>query len=269
MTLNILFLGDIMAKSGREAVKKYLPELIKKYDVDFTIANGENMAHGRGVTHGTLKEIYEAGVDAVTLGNHMFDQAEAESVLEMDRKVIRPENFVKVGGKGYRFFEVKGKRICVMNMQGAVFMPQKVTCPFEVSRTFHKEYRLGTDYDALVLDFHGEATAEKLSIGHIWDGRASLVVGTHTHVPTADARIMPKGTAYQTDAGMCGYYESSLGCTFESAVNRFEHSRGGRLEIAGGEGTVCGVFIRVNEKGLASHVESIRMGGVLAEQTSL
>lgn len=269
MTLNILFLGDIMGRPGRKAVEKYLPELQKKYAVDFTIANAENIAHGRGMNHSTLKEMYACGVDAITLGNHMFDQAEWESVMEMDRKVMRPENFVKVGGKGYRFFEVKGKKICVMNMQGAVFMPQKVNCPFETSRAFHKEYRMGADYDALVLDFHAEATAEKLCIGHIWDGRASLVVGTHTHVPTADARIMPKGTAYQTDAGMCGDYESSLGCTFESAVSRFEHSKGGRLEIAGGEGTLCGVFVRVNEKGLAEHVESIRLGGVLEHQNGL
>lgn len=262
----MLFLGDVMGKSGRKVVAKYLPELKAKHKIDFVVANAENAAHGHGMTHSTLKELYDAGVDCATLGNHMFDQrTEYESVLEMDRKVVRPANFIKCGGKGYRFFEVNGKRVCVVNMQGLVWMPQKANCPFEASRAFHKEYRMGVDYDIMLVDFHAETTAETLCFGHIWDGRASLVVGTHTHVPTADARIQPKGTGYQTDAGMCGDYESSLGCTFESALKRFESSAGGRLETSGGEGTMCGVYVEVNDKGLCEKIQSIRLGGVLTE----
>ena len=266
--LKVLFLGDVQAKPGRTVVKELLPDLKAKHNIDFVIANGENLAAGFGMTHSTLKEMYDAGVDCITLGNHMFDQrTEYESVLEMDRKVVRPANFTKdVGGQGFRTFNVGDKKIGVLNLYGSVWMPQKAGCPFEYSRNFVKDYRLGTDYDALIVDFHAEPTAEKQTLGHVWDGYASLFVGTHTHTPTADTRIQPKGTGYQTDAGMCGFYHSSLGATFETSLKRFESSRGGRLESAAGEGTLCGVYVEINDKGLCERIERISLGGVIAQK---
>ena len=269
MTTKILFLGDIFAKPGRLAVQQYLPHLKEDHGIDFVVANAENMAGGWGVTHETLQEIYAAGVNAVTLGNHTWRQKkDIDNILEMDRKVIRPANFTNdTGGKGFRVYKTdNGKRIGVLSLFGHVNMFNKASCPFEYSRSFIKEHRMGDDYDVLMVDFHAEATSEKECLGHVWDGKASLFVGTHTHVPTADTRIQPKGTGYQTDAGMCGYYDSAIGSTFESALKRFETSRGGALQPATGEPTLCGVYAEIDDNGMCSKIQSIRLGGVLQQQ---
>lgn len=268
--MKIIFLGDIAGKSGRKVIAKYLPDICEKHSIDFVVANAENMVAGSGITHETLKEIYSYGVNAVTLGNHMFRQKDIDSILTNDRKVVRPLNFTKdIDGEGYRIFTLdNGKRIAVVNLYGSVWMPNRAHCPFDISRKFFLDYKLGVDYDAMIVDFHAEVASEKQCLGELWDGKASLFVGTHTHTPTSDTRIKPKGTAYQTDAGMCGDYESSLGDTFECSLPRFESSRYTRREVASGEGSLCGVYIEVDdETGLAINVQSFCYGGCLTERT--
>lgn len=268
--IKIIFLGDIAGKTGRDAVAKHLPTLRKEHGLDFVVANAENMAgNGSGITHETLKEIYTAGVDAVTLGNHMFRQKDIETILPSDRRVLRPLNFTKdIQGEGFRVFTLdSGVRIGVVNLYGSVWMPNKAHCPFDTSRKFFFDYRLGVDYDAMIVDFHAEPTSEKQCLGELWDGKASLFVGTHTHTPSADTRIKPKGTAFQTDAGMCGDYESSLGDTFESSLPLFESSKHRKREVATGEATLCGVYVEVNEEtGKAENVQAFRYGGCLEQK---
>ena len=270
--LKVLFLGDVMGKPGREAVKLYLPNLIEQTKADFVVANAENAAGGKGITPAIAKELYDAGVNCITMGNHTFDRKEVEEMLKMDRKIIIPANYImKTDGKGYRVFDVNGQKIAVLNLLGQVFMPDKVHCPFHYSKDFLKENRLGTDYDALIVDFHAEATGEKCIMGHMWDGKASLVVGTHTHIPTSDSRIQPKGTAYQTDAGMCGDYISSLGLELEDMLHKQFDTRKSTWKwgVASGEGTMCGVYTELDENGLCTHVESFQLGGALSEKSIL
>tara|TARA_Y100000296_G_scaffold11314_1_gene13128 strand:+ start:8947 stop:9876 length:930 start_codon:yes stop_codon:yes gene_type:complete len=264
--LKIIFLGDVMGKPGREAVKKHLPQLIEQTQADFVIANGENAAGGKGITAAIAKELYDTGIHCLTMGNHTFDRKDIHDMLRMDRKIIVPANYImQTDGKGYRVFNVGDKKIAVLNLLGQVFMPDKVNCPFQFSKDFQKENRLGTDYDAMVVDFHAEATGEKCIMGHLWDGKASLVVGTHTHIPTSDCRVQPKGTAYQTDAGMCGDYVSSLGLDLDCMLHKQFDTRKStwKWDIASGEGSICGVYTEVDENGLASHVQSFQLGGSL------
>lgn len=265
-TLTLLFLGDIVGRPGRDVVTKHLPALVAKHSIDFVVANAENIAGGTGVTADTLQQIYAAGVHAVTLGNHTWAKADVDTILTTDRKVLRPYNYPKgTIGEGFRVFTAAtGKKVAVLNLMGRVYMENGLDCPFQASRSLMANHQLGTDYDALLVDIHAEASSEKVCLAHIWDGKASLVVGTHTHIPTADARIQPKGTAYQTDAGMCGDYESSIGVKFSSAVPRFE--RRGRMpqwQVADGEATLCGTLVQVGEDGLATGIHPIRLGGVL------
>lgn len=258
-----------MGKPGREAVKKHLPELIKKTSPDFVLANGENAAGGKGITAAIAKELYDAGIQCLTMGNHTFDRKDIQPMLEMDRKIIIPANYImKTDGKGYRVFEANGKKIAILNLLGQVFMPDKVSCPFQYSKDFQKEHRLGTDYDALILDFHAEATGEKCVMGHMWDGKASLVVGTHTHIPTADNRIQPKGTGYQSDAGMCGDYVSSLGLDLDCMLHKqFDTRRSTwKWEVASAAGSLCGVYTEIDENGLCVDIQSFQIGGALAEK---
>tara|TARA_R110000868_G_scaffold189695_2_gene432965 strand:- start:14988 stop:15806 length:819 start_codon:yes stop_codon:yes gene_type:complete len=267
MSLKVVFLGDVMGRPGREAVMRYLPQLRKDSKADFVVVNAENAAGGKGLTSDIAKDLYKAGADCLTMGNHTFDRKEISDMFALDRKLIIPANYVmKTDGKGFRVFTLEnGKKIGVMNLLGQVFMPDKVHCPFHHSKDFQKEYRLGTDYDALIVDFHAEATGEKCMMGHMWDGKASLVVGTHTHIPTADNRIQPKGTGYHTDAGMCGDYISSLGLDLDSVLHRqFDTRRSTwKWEIAGGEGTMCGTFVELNDKGLCENIKTFRYGGSL------
>lgn len=264
--LNILFLGDIYGKQGRKVIKEELPNLRKKLNIDFVVANGENMAGYRGITAQTIQEIRDAGVDVVTLGNHTWSNDGHKDVIGVNPRVLRPANYPPgCAGEGFHIYEHNGKRIAVLNIMGRIYMEGNLDCPFQLSRKLMKEYRLGHDYDALIVDIHAEANSEKQTISYIWDGRASLVVGTHTHTPTADARIYPKGTGFQTDAGMCGNYESSIGATYETALIPFEQKERFRFEPATGPATMCGVFVKLNEKGLCEHIEPIRVGGILKQ----
>lgn len=273
MSLRLLFLGDVVGRPGRKAVEDYLPKLREDLNIDFVVVNAENAAGGKGITAEIARDLYKSGADCLTMGNHTFDRKDIHDMLKMDRKIIIPANYImKTDGKGYRVFETKsGKRVAVLNLLGQVFMPDKVNCPFQYSKEFQSENRMGTDYDAMIVDFHAEATGEKCVMGHMWDGKASLVVGTHTHVPTADTRIQPKGTAYQSDAGMCGDYISSVGLDLDCMLHKqFDTRRSTwKWDVASGEGTLCGVYIEVDDNGYAVDAQSFQIGGSLAERRVL
>lgn len=272
MTYKILFLGDIAARPGRTAVQEHLPALREKLGLTAVIANGENAAAGFGLNHNIAQELLASGIDVITLGDHTFDQKDAEMILTQENRVIRPINYPHgTAGRGFAVYEIKTKdgkilRLGVFNVMGRVFMKDQLDCPFQASRTHMKMHTLGEHYDALVVDAHTEATSEIAALGHIWDGHASLVVGTHTHIPTADTRVQPLGTAFQSDAGMCGCYDSSLGMDYAAVIKRFE--RGGKFQMqpASGPGTLSGVLIEVDETtGLATKAEPLRVGGVLSQ----
>ncbi len=266
--MNILFLGDIFGNPGRAALTKHLPQLIQKYEVNCVVVNGENsMNNGRGITIDTANDIFKAGTDVITLGDHTFDQKGIEELLANKEKIIRPANYpAGTAGRGFTVHTTaQGKRVGVLNIQGRIFMGPQADSPYQFVKKFLEEHELGKDYDALVVDIHAEATAEKICLGHLFDGHATLVVGTHTHIPTADTRIQPKGTAFQADAGMCGVYESSIGMSFESVIpGNFTIGRH-PFKPAEGEATVCGVLVTANAKGLAQSVKPIRVGGTLSE----
>lgn len=263
--MNILFLGDIAATPGRKALAKHLPSLKQQYAVGCTIVNGENAANGRGITADTAAEIFAAGADVITLGDHTFDQKGVEDLLATNPRIIRPANYPQgTAGRGHTVFTTAdGKRVGVVNLQGRVFMRHQIDCPLAKIKELLADYRLGDNVDALVIDIHAEATSEKCVMGYVCDGKASLVVGTHTHIPTADARIQPKGTAYLTDAGMCGDYHSSLGMSYDSVLPNFQTVGRHKFEPASGEGTLCGVLVSVGKNGLATAVQQIKVGGVL------
>lgn len=263
--MNILFIGDIVAAPGRAAVAKHIPALREKYKLECVIANGENAHHGRGISAETASEIFAAGVDVMTLGDHTFDQKGVEALLASNPKIIRPANYpAGTVGRGHTIFTTQsGKRIGVVNMQGRVFMRHHLECPFAKTKALLEELRLGETVDALVMDFHAEATSEKCTIGNFVDGKMTLVVGTHTHIPTDDARVLPGGTGYMSDAGMCGVYDSSLGMSYESVMPNFLTVGRQKFEPAVGEATVRGIVVTVKPNGLAERVEVVSVGGAL------
>ena len=221
--MRILFLGDIVGDSGCSAVYKNLKEQISIKKIDFVIVNGENAAdNGVGITEEITNRLFECGVDVITTGNHVWDQKETANHIEKENRLLRPQNLIKPSpGRGFEIFKSKNDlRVGVLNLMGNVFM-KKCEDVFETSEKFIKQNLLKKDYDFLVVDFHGEITSEKMAAGHLFDGKATLVVGTHTHVPTNDARILINGTAYQTDAGMCGDYDSVIGMDKNNSINRF------------------------------------------------
>ena len=264
--MRILFLGDIVGKSGCEAITNNLPEQLKKKKIDFVIANGENAAdNGFGITKKITNDLFQAGIDVITTGNHVWDQKEIMDYINKEERLLRPKNlFEPSPGKGFNIFKSKkGIKIGVLNLMGNVFM-KKCEDVFEVSEKFMREFKLKKDYDLLVVDFHGEITSEKNAIGHIFDGKATLVVGTHTHIPTNDARILKGGTGYQTDAGMCGDYDSVIGMNKKNSINRFLKKNSTKHYPATGEATLCGVIIECNvETGLAKNIKSYINGGQL------
>lgn len=264
--MRVLFLGDIMGKSGRKVVLENLPELRKSLKLDFVIANGENAAAGFGLTEAIAQDLIEAGVDCITGGNHTFDQKAINSSLDQNVKLLRPHNFPPgTPGRGFNLFQgPRGKKVLVINVMGRVFM-DAMDCPFRAVDDILKKYPLGHAVQFVMVDIHGEATSEKMAMGHYVDGRASLVVGTHSHIPTADAQIFDGGTAYQTDAGMCGDYNSVIGMQKEEPISRFlTKRRGDRYSPALGEGTLCGVFVETDERtGKATNVSPVRIGGRL------
>ena len=267
--MRLLFLGDVVGRSGRNVVTEHLPRLIADHAIDFTVVNGENSAHGFGITPSTFEELVSAGADAITLGNHTWDQKQALSLADADHRFIRPANYPPgTPGRGSFLFEASnGARVLVANVMGQLFMNPVLDEPFAAADRILEGAELGGAADAVLFDFHAETTAETMCFGHHLDGRASFVVGTHTHVPTADHQILVGGTAYQTDAGMCGDYDSSIGMEKEEPMNRFitKVSRG-RMEVASGPATLCGTCVDISDRtGLAERIAPVRIGGRLCE----
>ena len=264
--MKILFLGDIVGPSGCMVVKKYLKKIVEENKINFVIANGENAAHnGVGITKDVLDNLIKFGVNVLTTGNHVWDHKETLKLVEDDNRLLRPFNLIGTSpGKGFEIYKTsKDKKIGVLNLMGNVFM-KKCEDVFEVSKKFLDKYTLKKDFDFLIVDFHGEITSEKNAIGHFFDGKATLVVGTHTHIPTNDARILENGTAYQTDAGMCGDYDSVIGMNKENSLNKFLKKDSLKHFPAKGEATLSGVIVDCNVKtGLAKKVTSYIFGGHL------
>ena len=268
--MRFAFFGDVVGRSGREGLAEHLPGLRRALGLEFVIVNAENAAAGFGITENTARELFDAGADCLTLGNHSWDQKEALTYIVREPRLIRPANysaFADVPGRGANLFETEGgRRILVVNVLGRVHM-DALDDPFAAVDKALESAPLGMVADAVVVDMHAEATSEKMAMGHFCDGRASLVVGTHTHVPTADAQILPGGTAYQTDAGACADYDSVIGNQKEEPLRRFTtRIAGGRYKPAEGPATVCGVYVETDlATGLARRIEPIRLGGRLSQ----
>ena len=264
--MKIFFLGDIVGKSGRSAVVINLKDILKKKKIDFVVVNGENAAdQGVGITEEISNDLFNSGVDVITTGNHVWDQKETANHIERETRLLRPENISSNSpGKGFGIYESKnGFKVGVLNLMGNVFM-KKCDDVFKAAEVFKNKYKLKEDYDFLVVDFHGEITSEKMAIGHFFDGKATLVVGTHTHVPTNDVRILTNGTAYQTDAGMCGDYDSVIGMNKKNSLNRFLKKESTKHFPAEGDATLCGLIVECDiSNGLASKAEPFIHGGNL------
>ncbi len=266
--MRILFLGDVMGRSGRDAVEKHLPDLKERYAIDMTIVNGENAAHGCGITPKVCRAFYEQGVDCITTGNHIWDQKEILPYIDGDEKLLRPLNFPKgTPGRGdYTHTLPDGRKILIINAMGRAYM-DPMDDPFAMTEELVARYALGKTVHAIFIDFHADITSEKMALAKFLDGKVSAVVGTHTHIPTADAHIFSGGTAYQTDAGMCGDYDSVIGMKKEEPLRRFTRKmRMERFSPADGEGTVCGTVIETDDNtGKALKIAPIRIGGLLQE----
>ena len=265
--MNILLLGDVMGPSGRKAVVKKLPKIIKKKKIDFTIVNGENSGDlGVGITKKIFDDFLNAGADVVTTGNHVWDEKEAMEFITKEARLLRPQNLIKGSpGNGYGIFNSKNKKkVAVINLMGNVFM-KKSEDVFEEAKKFIQTVQLKKEADFIVVDMHGEITSEKMAMGYLFDGKATMVVGTHTHVPTSDHVIMEKGTAYQTDVGMCGDYRSVIGMNRDNSLKRFfKDSSAKKHYPALGEATIAGLMVTADTKtGLAKKVEPIIVGKYL------
>ena len=266
--MHILFLGDVVGRSGRDAVGAGLPELRQRLKIDLAIVNAENASHGFGLAPDMARGLFAAGADVITLGNHAWDRKELIPYIAEHPRVIRPLNFPPgTPGAGSVVVELAdGRRALVINVMGRLFM-DPLDCPFRLSAQELAKFKLGSSISAIVVDFHGEATSEKMAYGHSFDGQVSLVVGTHTHVPTADHGVLPGGTAFQADAGMCGDYDSVIGMAKEGAASRFWRKMPGeKLNPADGLATLCGLFVETDDAtGLARRAEPVRMGGRLSQ----
>ncbi|MEM7492956.1 MAG: TIGR00282 family metallophosphoesterase [Pseudomonadota bacterium] len=269
--MKLAFFGDIVGKPGRIAMAEHLPSLRRDLKLDFVVINAENAAGGFGLTESIANTLFEAGADCLTLGDHAWDQREMLTYIEREPRIIRPLNYpenAQAPGRGSNLFTLHdGRRVGVIQLQGNVFMRQVLDNAFAAADDALDALPLGTVADAVILDFHCEATSEKMAMGHYCDGRASLVVGTHTHVPTADHTILAGGTAYQTDAGMCGDYDSVIGMQKDTSIARFlTQMPGKRYEPALAEATLCGVVVETDPKtGLAVTIDPIRVGGTLTQ----
>ena len=266
--MRILLLGDVVGRPGRDAVTAHLPGLVDRWKLDLVVVNGENAAGGFGITEAIYEELCAAGADAVTLGNHSFDQREALVFIERAPRLVRPANYpAGTPGRGAALVEAKnGAQVLVVNIMGRVFM-DPMDDPFVALDRAVDGIELGRVVDAVVVDFHAETTSEKQAFGHYCDGRATLVVGTHTHVPTADHRILAGGTGFMTDVGMCGCYDGVIGMDKEEPIRRFTRKIGsGRFEPAAGPGTLSGIAVESCDRtGLALKVAPVRIGGALSE----
>ena len=268
--MKILVLGDIMGLSGRDVLKRKLPKIIKDNKIDFSIINGENAADdGKGITKKIVEDIFLLGIDVIISGNHIWDKKETSEFIEKEKRLLRPANFVEgTPGEGFGIYTTKDNKykIGVINLMGNVFM-RKTDDVFEAAKNILKKIILKKNVDFCVVDFHGEITSEKMAMGHFFDGVSTCVVGTHTHVPTADTRILDKGTAYQTDIGMCGDYNSVIGMNKENSIKKFLKDKNATHHFpSDGEGTLSGVIIDADEKtGLAKDVSRLILGGSLVK----
>jgi len=265
--MNILILGDIMGPSGREAIIKKLPDLIKKKAIDFVIVNGENAADpGVGITKKNTEEFFKAGADVITTGNHVWDQNETMEFITSEKRLLRPQNLAEGSpGNGFGIFNSKNnKKVAVINLMGNIFM-KKCDDVFEAAKKFIENVKLKKDADFIIVDIHGEITSEKMAMGYLFDGKVTMLVGTHTHVPTSDYRIMEKGTAYQTDIGMCGDYNSVIGMNRDNSLKKFFKDPSATKHYpALGEATISGLMVVADDKtGLANKVEPIVLGALL------
>ncbi|MEM6680837.1 MAG: TIGR00282 family metallophosphoesterase [Pseudomonadota bacterium] len=264
--MRVMFLGDIVGKAGRDAVLDHVPGLKQSLRIDFLVVNAENAAGGFGLTEDICRDLFYAGVDVITSGNHVWDQRQSHSYIDNEPRLLRPINYPhSAAGRGHGLFEATGgRKVLVINAMARVFM-DPLDDPFSAVERALTSVELGHDCHFALIDFHGEATSEKMAMGHFVDGRATLCVGTHSHIPTADAQIFDGGTAYQTDAGMCGDYNSVIGMDPTEPVHRFTHKvSSGRFTPAQGEATICGCVVESDDAtGLALSIEPVRVGGRL------
>jgi metallophosphoesterase (TIGR00282 family) len=269
--MRILFLGDVVGRSGRDAIAKHLPKIRVDWQLDFIVVNGENATSGHGLSVAHSRELLDAGADCLTLGDHAFDQKDMLAGIVADPRIIRPINFAKSApGKGAAFFNLPGgRKILVIQVLGQVFMKRAFEDPFGQLDQILKANPLKSKADAIFVDIHCEATSEKMAMGHWCDGRVSMVAGTHTHVPTADAMILPKGTGYISDAGMCGDYHSVIGMDKAEPMRRFVTGMvKERFTPARQEATLCGLFVETDDKtGLAKTAAPVRIGGQLSQSS--
>lgn len=265
--MRTLFLGDVVGRAGRQAITDNLPRLRDEWKLDFVVVNGENASNGAGLTGEHAKKLLEAGADCVTLGDHAFDQKDMLTFIENEPRIVRPLNFAKnAPGRGHRLFtDGRGRKVLVLQVLGNVFMKRAFDDPFSAVDAVLRAHPLGGQAQMILVDVHCEATSEKMGMGHFCDGRASLVVGTHTHIPTGDAQILNGGTGFQADAGMCGDYNSVIGMDKAEPMRRFVTGMGKtRFQPALGEATLSGVFVETDDRsGKATKIRMIRQGGRL------
>jgi metallophosphoesterase (TIGR00282 family) len=265
--MKILFFGDVMGRSGRDGLARHLPDLKSKLHPDVIIANAENAASGSGITMKIAEEFFAMGIHCLTSGNHVFGQRELLTSIDREPRILRPHNYPdQTPGRGfYVYMAPGGRKLVIINLMARVFMEPVLDDPFAAAEKLMAAYRLSGSQQIFV-DFHGEATSEKMAMAHTLDGRVSAVIGSHTHVPTADEQILPKGTAYMTDAGMCGDYDSVVGMKKDVAIWRFTRKTPApeKKAPAEGEATVCGAFVTTDDAtGLAVAIEPVRVGGKL------
>jgi 2',3'-cyclic-nucleotide 2'-phosphodiesterase len=265
--MRILFLGDVVGRTGRDTVAAALPDLRTALRIDLAIVNGENASHGFGLAPDMARTLFAAGADVITLGNHAWDRKEIIPYIAENPRLIRPLNYPPgTPGNGSVVVTLAdGRKALVLQAMGRLFM-DPLDCPFRGTADVLTNYRLGASVQAIVADIHAEASSEKMAYGHMFDGQVSLVVGTHTHCPSADAQVLPGGTAFQSDAGMCGDYDSVIGMAKDGAGLRFWRKMPGeKLNPAEGVATICGVFVETDDAtGLARRIAAIRQGGRLA-----
>jgi len=267
--MKILFLGDVVGPSGCKSIQNYLPQVIKENNIDFVVANGENAAEaGVGITEKITKELFNAGVNVITTGNHVWDQKETIEHISREDKLLRPANLTEGSpGAGFKVYETPSKiKIAVLNLMGNIFM-KKSENVFSATEKIFNKFKLKKDADFIVVDLHGEITSEKMAMGHYLDGKVTLVVGTHTHVPTSDVRILKKGTAYQTDAGMCGDYDSVIGMNKENSILKFFNKKEAKKHFPSlGTATLSGIIIEGDiNTGLAKKAKQFLLGGALKD----
>ena len=263
--MKILVCGDIVGRSGREVIKNFLPELVSENNINFVIVNGENSASGFGITKKICEQLFDLGVDVITSGNHIWDQKEIIFFIENEKRLIRPCNYPKqTPGRGFGVYKTKdGNLVSVINVMCRLFM-DNIDDPFRKLDDVIEQIKIENGEHTIIVDVHGESTSEKMAIGHYLDGKVTAILGTHTHVPTADLQILEKGTFYQTDLGMCGDYDSVIGMKKEECIQKFTKKFiKTRLKPANGEGTLCGTIINVDEEMKVSQFKQIFKGGRL------